>query len=191
MATRSRGFTLVELLIVIVVIGVVATLSIVAYNGAQDRARSAQTLTAVNQWLKALQMYKAKNGAFPNVNSCLGANYKYNYDGLGATGVGQCRQDNTVTGVTSSATFLAAMQPYITSNPTPAMVTTPVTVPTYWYRGAYYYLAGANSRIDFTLPKAAGGCPSTIGGTIDVISTVVGTNGNYMCAYIIGPTVGY
>lgn len=30
---RSRGFTIVELLIVIVVIGILATVSVVAYNG--------------------------------------------------------------------------------------------------------------------------------------------------------------
>lgn len=39
---NRRGFTIVELLIVIVVIGILAAITIVAYNGVQDRARQAK-----------------------------------------------------------------------------------------------------------------------------------------------------
>jgi prepilin-type N-terminal cleavage/methylation domain-containing protein len=49
--TRPSGFTIVELLIVIVVIAILATISVVAYNGVQDRAR----VTAANAELKTLE----------------------------------------------------------------------------------------------------------------------------------------
>jgi prepilin-type N-terminal cleavage/methylation domain-containing protein len=39
---KQKGFTIVELLIVIVGIGILAAITIVAYNGLQDRARTAQ-----------------------------------------------------------------------------------------------------------------------------------------------------
>lgn len=39
--TQRTGFTIVELLIVIVVIGILAAITVVAYNGVQDRARMA------------------------------------------------------------------------------------------------------------------------------------------------------
>lgn len=39
---KEKGFTIVELLIVIVVIGVLAAIVIVAYNGVQDRARTSK-----------------------------------------------------------------------------------------------------------------------------------------------------
>lgn len=41
LVARSKGFTLVELLIVIVVVAVLAAISVVAYNGIQDRANDA------------------------------------------------------------------------------------------------------------------------------------------------------
>lgn len=41
-AQKQNGFTIVELLIVIVVIGILAAITIVSYNGIQDRARTAQ-----------------------------------------------------------------------------------------------------------------------------------------------------
>lgn len=39
LAARPKGFTLVELLIVIVVIAILAAISVVAYNGIQTRAK--------------------------------------------------------------------------------------------------------------------------------------------------------
>lgn len=39
---NKQGFTIVELLIVIVIIGILAAITIVAYNGIQDRARAAK-----------------------------------------------------------------------------------------------------------------------------------------------------
>jgi len=39
MVKRRQGFTIVELLIVIVIIAVLATVTVVAYNGMQSRAQ--------------------------------------------------------------------------------------------------------------------------------------------------------
>ncbi|RYF28607.1 MAG: prepilin-type N-terminal cleavage/methylation domain-containing protein, partial [Chloroflexi bacterium] len=38
---NNRGFTIVELLIVIVVIGILAAITIVAFNGIQNRGKAA------------------------------------------------------------------------------------------------------------------------------------------------------
>ena len=71
----TTGFTIVELLIVIVVIAILAAISVVAYNGIQTRASNAQVASGVNQYIKAIQNYKTINSAYPAVNGCLGANY--------------------------------------------------------------------------------------------------------------------
>lgn len=61
----SKGFTIVELLIVIVVIAILAAITVVAYNGIQDRARATQMASGMGQYAKALANHVALNGAYP------------------------------------------------------------------------------------------------------------------------------
>ena len=79
---RLKGFTIVELLIVIVVIGILAAISIVAYNGIQDRANNITTTSAASQWVKILRAYEATTGNLPiyasNTNVCLGNDFTAN-----------------------------------------------------------------------------------------------------------------
>lgn len=63
--TSSVGFTIVELLIVIVVIGILAAITIVAYNGIQQRARDTDRRQGVATIKKALELYKIDNGGYP------------------------------------------------------------------------------------------------------------------------------
>jgi general secretion pathway protein G len=62
---RQTGFTIVELLIVIVVIGILAAISIVAYNGVQAKARDSQRISDLKSIVKALEAYKVNNGTYP------------------------------------------------------------------------------------------------------------------------------
>jgi len=62
---KSRGFTIVELLIVIVVIAILAAISIVAYNGIQSRARDAQRTQDMASIMKAMELYYIDNGKYP------------------------------------------------------------------------------------------------------------------------------
>jgi prepilin-type N-terminal cleavage/methylation domain-containing protein len=62
---NSDGFTIVELLIVIVVIGILAAITIVAYNGLQDRARTTQMANGITQYVKALANHVTLNGSYP------------------------------------------------------------------------------------------------------------------------------
>jgi len=59
---KQTGFTIVELLIVIVVIGILAAITIVAYNGVQDRAKISKRDTDLSQIEKAIQLARVNTG---------------------------------------------------------------------------------------------------------------------------------
>lgn len=61
----TKAFTIVELLIVIVVIGILAAITIVAFNGVQSRARVASLQSSLNSSLK--QIENARTAAGTNV----------------------------------------------------------------------------------------------------------------------------
>lgn len=56
------GFTIVELLIVIVVIGILAAITIVSYNGVQARAQVAQRQADTTTYLKAILLARENTG---------------------------------------------------------------------------------------------------------------------------------
>jgi len=62
---RSKGFTIVELLIVIVVIAILATLVIVTFTGIQQKARDSQRQTDINALDSHIEAYYAQSGAYP------------------------------------------------------------------------------------------------------------------------------
>jgi len=65
MRKSTTGFTIVELLIVIVVIAILAAITIVAFNGIQDRSRQSAVASAATQASKQVQLYHAANSAYP------------------------------------------------------------------------------------------------------------------------------
>ncbi|MES2876765.1 MAG: type II secretion system protein [Patescibacteria group bacterium] len=62
---NKQGFTIVELLIVIVVIGILAAITMVAYNGIQGSARFAAYRSDIQSINKAILLYYAENGYYP------------------------------------------------------------------------------------------------------------------------------
>lgn len=86
----KRGFTIVELLIVIVVIGVLAGIVIVSYGGVRERAINTSRSVELAAWRDAFVMYKASRGSWPpsmvvDDEYCLGTGYP-----VGAGGVPRC-----------------------------------------------------------------------------------------------------
>lgn len=66
MATKYKnGFTIVELLIVIVIIGILAALVIVAYNGIQNKAVETSVQTDVRNIVNKVEAYKSESGVYP------------------------------------------------------------------------------------------------------------------------------
>jgi prepilin-type N-terminal cleavage/methylation domain-containing protein len=74
---KQAGFTIVELLIVIVVIGILAAITIVAFNGVQDRARYTTARNDLSSVHTALQAYYAVNGSYPYTGTSASVNWRY------------------------------------------------------------------------------------------------------------------
>ncbi|MBP6880544.1 prepilin-type N-terminal cleavage/methylation domain-containing protein [Candidatus Saccharibacteria bacterium] len=64
-AKHQSGFTIIELLIVIVVIGILAALVLTAYGNIHGKAQASVTKNIVQQYTKALLAYKVDNGHYP------------------------------------------------------------------------------------------------------------------------------
>lgn len=62
---KQSGFTIVELLIVIVIIGILAGLVITTFVGIQARARDSERQTDINAVQKQVEAYYANVGAYP------------------------------------------------------------------------------------------------------------------------------
>ncbi len=62
MKKTVSGFTIVELLIVIVVVAILAAISIVAFNGIQNRANDTALRNGMAQFEKALKLYAQDHG---------------------------------------------------------------------------------------------------------------------------------
>jgi prepilin-type N-terminal cleavage/methylation domain-containing protein len=83
--TARSGFTIVELLIVIIVIAIVAAISVAAYNGIQDRARASAANQVLSDAAKKIQYWQIEQGstASPSNLSTIGItdtnDIKYQY----------------------------------------------------------------------------------------------------------------
>ncbi len=83
-AQKQKGFTIVELLIVVVVIAILAAITIVAYNGINNRAKDAAVRSAAEQVLKKVSTYAITNAdTYPStlmdadIQNSGGTSYQY------------------------------------------------------------------------------------------------------------------
>ena len=61
----QKGFTLIELMIVIAIIGILAAIAIPAYQNYTIRSQVTEGLSLADGWKTSISEYYAQNGSFP------------------------------------------------------------------------------------------------------------------------------
>jgi len=142
MFKNKKGFTLVELLVVIVIICILSTLAVVALNSARAKARDAKRVADIKTVQNSLELYFSDRNRYPDNNG----------NGFAAVVIGSANYDvfcDTLVGIQADTTGCAADKIYL--NPSPANPTP---------NGAdYAYTAaagGATYSITFTLESGTG-----------------------------------
>lgn len=94
MKRTISGFTIVELLVVIVVIGILASVTVVAYNGISQRAGYVSMRSDISQINKLIQVYYTDKGYYP-ISRASGTGCDAGY----WCGYGQATADNFIPGI--------------------------------------------------------------------------------------------
>lgn len=70
---HARGFTLIEIMVVVVILGILATLVVPKIMGRPDEARSVAAKQDVSSLMQALNLYRLDNNRYPTTQQGLDA----------------------------------------------------------------------------------------------------------------------
>ena len=90
---QQFGFTLVELLIVVVILGILAAVVIPQFSDSSDSAREAALKSNLGTLRSAIELYKADHGDYPGLNASSGGTCTGGTAGTGAAGSEQALID--------------------------------------------------------------------------------------------------
>lgn len=81
MKHRTHGFTIVELLVVIVVIAILAAITIVSYNGIVGRATTVQGQVTARQVVEKIELWNMLQGSYPTFGQLITNSLAPTYSG--------------------------------------------------------------------------------------------------------------
>lgn len=99
---RTKGFTIVELLIVVVIIGILAAIVVLAYTGVQTRAHNAATAAALDQAVGSILLYHSDTNKWPQAD---GLNYCLTTDNM-------CKMYDGTLITNNNASLMASLSTY-------------------------------------------------------------------------------
>ena len=114
---KKKAFTLIELLIVIAIIGLLATISIVVLNGAREKSRDAKRVSDIQVIRTALEQHWLYAASYPSAATAMnlgtGSAAALTSNGFEASPTGEIYLQQVPTGPTSGEYYV-----YLSDNPT-------------------------------------------------------------------------
>ncbi|MDI6906741.1 MAG: type II secretion system major pseudopilin GspG [Thermoanaerobacterales bacterium] len=68
-AGNEKGFTLIELMVVVIILGVLAAIAVPNFTGQTDRAKKGRAITELKSMKTIIDLYKMDNNEFPEVGN--------------------------------------------------------------------------------------------------------------------------
>ena len=108
----SRGFTLLELMLVVFLVGVLIAIALPSYNGYRNRVRNAQAMTEISAMASLVALYERDNRAYPDSLADIGQSGKldpwgapYVYYNVDKNGRGHARKDHALNPINTDFDF--------------------------------------------------------------------------------------
>jgi prepilin-type N-terminal cleavage/methylation domain-containing protein len=150
----KKGFTLVELLVVISIIGLLSTIAVVSLGAARSKARDAKRIADMKQVSTSLEQFYADQGGYPAMTAALAA--AAGAYPIGVTGAVTLCGDISAAGAAFAAscgantTYMGRIPPWPTS-PTAVNCNGTTIVSNYCYGSDVAYTSSTKTATTYSL----------------------------------------
>lgn len=141
----QKGFTLVELLVVVTLIGILTTVALANFSGGTAKARDTQRKSDLRAIRDALEQYKLDNGSYP----VTGTNYESGNSAFPTDGAGTNTGNTQYTTLMTNSTYGLVTLKYMQKTLTDPRNTTP-----YLYRYATTDASGTSYVLEACLERS-------------------------------------
>jgi general secretion pathway protein G len=104
---KSKGFTLIELLVVVAIISLLSSVVLASVREAKDKAQATAYKQHIEEFIKALELYRADYGVYPSGSDDVSVPYAYQIQ----------KQAVEASVSTTNTTFKNKLSPYLSKLP--------------------------------------------------------------------------
>jgi type IV pilus assembly protein PilA len=116
MTKVQQGFTLIELMIVVAIVGILAAIAVPAYQDYTIRAKMSDALSQADMARTAVSEYRQSNGSFPTTNALAGLSTTITSTYVSNLQVAAAGRINVTVSVPGSGNGIISLLPTVSTN---------------------------------------------------------------------------